>query len=158
MGCGDSPIERRNHIIAEIYIGEQDINKEIRIINSYEQASREDKDFKENYKKENRLKDEETDNIYPNEKEIKRCKIKINGKLNKFSYFYKFNQKGEYNIQYSFPIKLTNITYMFYGCNSLTYIDLSNFNTQNVTNMSHMFNGCNSLTKIIKKLIIKKNN
>ena len=28
------------------------------------------------------------------------------------------------------------MTDMFYGCNSLTNIDLSNFNTQNVTNMT----------------------
>ena len=37
---------------------------------------------------------------------------------------------------------------MFGGCNSLTNIDSSNFNTQNVTNMYFMFEGCNSLTNI----------
>ena len=37
---------------------------------------------------------------------------------------------------------------MFYLCNSLTYIDLSNFNTQNVTNMHSMLCGCWSLTNI----------
>ena len=37
---------------------------------------------------------------------------------------------------------------MFNGFNSLTKIDLSNFNTQNVTNMRYIFSGCNSLTKI----------
>ena len=37
---------------------------------------------------------------------------------------------------------------MFSGCNSLTNIDLSNFNTQNVTNMSYMFYKCSSLTNI----------
>ena len=36
---------------------------------------------------------------------------------------------------------------MFHGCSSLTNINLSNFNTQNVTNMSWMFYGCSSLTK-----------
>ena len=36
---------------------------------------------------------------------------------------------------------------MFSGCNSLTNLDLSNFNTQNVTNMSAMFSGCKSLKK-----------
>ena len=36
---------------------------------------------------------------------------------------------------------------MFCECNSLTNINLSNFNTQNVTNMSFMFYGCNSLKK-----------
>ena len=70
---------------------------------------------------------------------------------------------------------------MFYGCSSLTKIDLSNFNTQNVTNMFGMLEGCSSLTNIdlsnfntqnvtymirifdecsslIKKIIITKNN
>ena len=37
---------------------------------------------------------------------------------------------------------------MFYECNSLKNIDLSNFNTQNVINMSRMFYGCKSLTNI----------
>ena len=36
---------------------------------------------------------------------------------------------------------------MFRGCISLTNINLSNFNTQNVTNMSGMFDGCSSLKK-----------
>ena len=36
---------------------------------------------------------------------------------------------------------------MFYGCNSLTNINLSNFNTQNVTNMRCMFSECKSLKK-----------
>ena len=37
---------------------------------------------------------------------------------------------------------------MFYGCTSLTDLDLSNFNTKNDTNMNNMFDGCNSLTNI----------
>ena len=35
--------------------------------------------------------------------------------------------------------------FMFYECNSLANIDLSNFNTQKVTDMSHMFYECSSL-------------
>ena len=107
-----------NYIDAEIYIKEEDINKNIRIINSFE-----------SYKKECRVKDEETDNIYANEKEIKRCKIKINGKLIKFSYFHIFNREGKYKITYLLPSELTNMSCMFYGCNCLTNIDLSHFNT-----------------------------
>ena len=84
-----------NYINAEIYIKEEDINKIIRIINSFE-----------NYKKEYELKDEETDNIYANEEEIKKCKIKINEKLIDFSYYYKFNQKGKYYIKYSLANKI----------------------------------------------------
>ena len=83
-----------------------------------------------------------------NEKEVNRCKIIINDKPISFCYFYKFNQKGKFIIEYSLPSKLRNMSYIFYGCNSLTNIDLSNFNTQNVTNMSYMFWGCNALTNI----------
>ena len=36
---------------------------------------------------------------------------------------------------------------MFYGCSSLTNIDLSNFNTNNVTDMYGMFSGCSKLKK-----------
>ena len=130
-------MDNTNFINAEIYIREEDVNKNKRIINSFE-----------NVKKENRWINDETDNIRGNEKEIKRCKIKINGKSIPFSYFYKFKKSGKYNIQYSFPNKLTNINNMFSLCSSLTNIDLSNFNTQNVTNMSDMFYRCISLTKI----------
>ena len=44
---------------------------------------------------------------------------------------------------------------IFYDCNSLTNLNLSNFNTQNVTNMEYMFSYCNSLTK--KNIITKDN-
>ena len=37
---------------------------------------------------------------------------------------------------------------MFYECSSLTKLDLSNFNTQNVTNMKKMFLGCSSLASL----------
>ena len=38
---------------------------------------------------------------------------------------------------------VTNMSGMFYNCSSLTSLNLSNFNTNNVTNMSYMFNGMN---------------
>ena len=37
---------------------------------------------------------------------------------------------------------------MFYGCKSLTNLDISNFNTANVTSMDSMFSGCSSLTNL----------
>ena len=49
---------------------------------------------------------------------------------------------------------------MFYECNKLTNINLSNFNTNNVTNMLGMFDGCFKLNKnnvIVKdKRILEK--
>ena len=43
---------------------------------------------------------------------------------------------------------VTNMSYMFYGCSSLTSLDLSSFNTSNVTNMECMFWECSSLTSL----------
>ena len=45
---------------------------------------------------------------------------------------------------------------MFYGCNSLSNLNLSNLNTQKVTNMKDIFKGCNSLKK--DHIITKDNN
>ena len=42
----------------------------------------------------------------------------------------------------------SNMSYMFNGCNSLTTLDVSNWDTSNVTNMSDMFNDCNALTTL----------
>ena len=48
---------------------------------------------------------------------------------------------------------------MFYYCENLSELNLSSFNTINVTNMNWMFDGCNNLNKvIINKLHIKKFN
>ena len=43
---------------------------------------------------------------------------------------------------------VTSMSRMFYGCSSLTSLDLSNFNTTNVTSMYNMFYGCSSLKSI----------
>ena len=44
--------------------------------------------------------------------------------------------------------QVTSMTKMFYGCQSLTSLDVSHFNTANVTSMTNMFNGCQSLTSL----------
>lgn len=44
--------------------------------------------------------------------------------------------------------KVTNMRGMFYNCQALTLLDVSKFNTQNVTNMSFMFAGCKALTSL----------
>ena len=90
-----------NYIIAEIYISDFYVNKDIRIINSYEEVMR-------GYNDETKI--EETEKIIGkanNEEEIKKCEIKINDKLIPFNYFYKFPKKGIYTIKYSFKNALT---------------------------------------------------
>jgi len=122
-----------NYIKGEMEIEEN--NKEIRIINSYEQYRREAKlDIEDKYK---------------NEEEIKEnIEITINDKKIPFTYFYKFEEKGKYKIKYTFKNKLTNTCYMFQGCSSLIDIDLSNFKSQNITFMGSMFMGCSFLINI----------
>ncbi len=44
--------------------------------------------------------------------------------------------------------KVTNMSYMFADCQSLTSLDLSTFNTSNVTDMKRMFNQCYGLSNL----------
>ena len=44
--------------------------------------------------------------------------------------------------------EVVDMSWMFYGCSSLTNLDISSFNTSNVTNMNLMFYGCSSLTSL----------
>ena len=131
-----------NIIIGEINITKDNINEEIQIINSFE-----------NVKREHSYLNIENEYEYKNEKEIKEnIEIKINEKLIEFKYKYKFEKEGKYKIEYLFKNNLTKTRCMFHGCISLTNLNLSNFNIQNVTSM---FSGCNSLTK--KNIITKDN-
>ena len=44
--------------------------------------------------------------------------------------------------------KITDMSYMFYDCSSLTSLNANNFNTSNATKMSSMFSGCKSLSRL----------
>ena len=44
--------------------------------------------------------------------------------------------------------KVTDMNSMLSGCSSLTELNVSNFNTSKVTNMGYMFSGCSSLTEL----------
>ena len=150
-----------NYITAEIFIDKNNINKDVRIINSYEQRKREG----ELINKKRYSNDE-------NEQELKEnCYIFINDNPIRFSYFYKFSKEGLYKIKYQFMKNLTktndmfsncsfikkldfskfnsdyvcNMCSMLYGCKNLEEVNLSSFNTENVVNMSYMFFGCESL-------------
>ena len=128
-----------NYIIAEINISEEDINKDIRIINSYEERIR--------HYNIRPIKNEA--NKYENEKEIKdNCKIKINNNYIDFNYFYKFKEKGKFIIKYLFKNNISKVDYIFNECKLLINIDLSNFNSQNITNIKGMFSWCESLKNI----------
>ena len=61
-----------------------------------------------------------------------------------------FNDKSELlTVEYlNVTSKVTNMNGMFYGCNNLTSLDVSGFDTSKVTNMSNMFANCSNLTSI----------
>ena len=130
-----------NYIISEINIEEKDLNQDIRIINSYEQ-------FKREYKDENFEGYGNDESKYENEEEIKNCKIKINDVFIPFTYFHKFTKVGKYSIKYIFVDNITKMDYMFYNCELLSFINLSNLNAQNVINISDIFFDCNSLVEV----------
>ena len=128
----------KNIILGEIYINKYDINKEIQILNSFE-----------NVKRKHVWINKEDNWKYENEKEIKEnTQIKINEEIIEFTYNYKFKIEGKYKIEFTFKNNLTKTDYMFWDCNLLINLDLSKFNTHYVTNMHCMFVCYNSLRNI----------
>ena len=93
-------------------------------------------------------------NIWKQERNIKKEDI-INERFNcdifindiQFSENMKINEENDICIK--FQENYDNLSEMFFNCESLISIDLSNFNTEKVTDMSHMFDGCKSLVSII---------
>ena len=51
-------------------------------------------------------------------------------------------------LEYLNTEKVTNMSYMFFTCSSLTSLDVTHFNTAKVTNMNSMFESCSSLTSL----------
>ncbi len=127
-----------NYIICGYDIKKDKINEPIQILNSYEEVKRKHPNW-----------DWKNIKAIENEKEIKEnCEIYLNNKRIDFCYEYKFEKedKNEIKIILKSPLKSTN--WMFKGCEGLTSLNLSNFNTNNVTNMCCMFNQCSSLTSL----------
>ena len=51
-------------------------------------------------------------------------------------------------VDYLNTSNVTDMSYMFYNCGSLTSLDVNNFNTSNVTDMQYMFCNCKKLTTL----------
>ena len=132
----DIKIKCNNYIIAEFEIDKENINKDFRIINSFENSKLEFKMINKN--------------INPNEKEIKdNCIIEVNNKQIPFSYNYKHSQEGIIIIKYTFLNYLNDINSMFRGCYLLKSIDLSNFKSEKVNNVNFLFGNDFSLKRIV---------
>ena len=124
--------------IAEIFIRSADKNKEIQIINSFE-----------NYQRMEGIKSKKDDWKFNNEKEIEEnVQIKINDIDIDFTYTYKFPKVGIYKVEYIFNNNITKLNHMFYNCSKIVNLFLPKLDTKNVTNMNSMFCRCNSLTNL----------
>ncbi len=87
--------------------------------------------------------------LYDEEEEMKEYfEIYLDDNKMDFCFKYNFENLKKYKIKIKCIKLLTNMGYMFYKCSSLTSLNLSNFNTNNVTNMGSMFYECSSLTSL----------
>ena len=124
--------ELDNYILCEYNIKKEDLNKDIQILNYLNEKTKEEI---MNYYKEIG----KTDYILEiNEDEINSsiCDLYLNNERINFSYKYKFEKEGKYSLKILFKRSIKNMSYMFNQCSSLTSLNLSNFNTNNVQNMS----------------------
>ena len=119
MGCtSDSGMSGENYILAELKIGEYDVDEEVWIISSYEETSKQMPDEQR----------EEGEAEFKNEDEIKgSTTISINDEVIPFTYRHIFKKQGIYNIKYTFSRLLTKTDFMFYYCGCFTKIDLNSF-------------------------------
>ena len=69
-------------------------------------------------------------------------------KKNKIDFCFQYKNKGKYEIKIIYKQHLKNMNSMFLECPSLTYLNLSNFNTINVNSMNCIFNQCHSLISL----------
>ena len=133
-----------NYISAEIDIKFEDINKEIQIINSFDQCkikfpNKTDNNYNCSYNQFYWTKIKNENDFY-NEKEIKdKCLIKINNEIIPFSYYHKFSKIGKYKIEYIFRRNIKNINSLFAYCLYLKNIDLSTFDSQSIINIENLF-------------------
>ena len=145
MGCSGAREEKENFILTEHYIDENEVDKEITIINTIENKNKESLIPGEKVNEEYLKKCEQCFN----EKDIKQVLIRINDELIPFSYKYKFPSIGNYTIKYIFPHSLEKASYIFCNCKTLKKADLSNFNTCRLKILANMFDSCSKLEILI---------
>ena len=67
---------------------------------------------------------------------------------NMYRMFYECNKLSSLDLSNFNTANVTNMEEMFYSCQNLSSLDLSKFNTEKVTNMSGMFAGCQKLSSL----------
>lgn len=80
--------------------------------------------------------------------QITSAEINVTGMTDASFLFYGCENMTSVNMGGFSTSNVTDMSSMFYGCTGLQNIDVSSFSTGNVTNMGGMFLGCTSLTRI----------
>ena len=99
-----------------------------------------------NNNKENKIKLFGTDFIENNKD---KCYIIIDNKKTELKEYIENIKQNKIEIKLYETGIITNMSYMFYGCNSLNSLpDISKWETKNVTNMNYMLSGCKFLESL----------
>ena len=131
----------KNCIFAEYIITEDDVNKNVRILNHDEEIEIEnfDDSYGPNYYTEG------TDN----QEEIEEsCMIYFGNKPIKFTETFNFFKKGKFSFTFEFKYKLTNISHLFKDCHNLLSVDFSRFDSSQLQEIDSLFENCYNLKYI----------
>ena len=128
---------KKNQITLTLNIDESDLNKKIYFL---------DNTRGKNYIENGRFVSHHHNNL--RELSEDNTKIFINNKEKIFRKYFIPKEKGKYKIKIIFSVIITNCVYMFCGCDKLSTIDFSSFNSQNIKNMGYMFYNCEQLTNL----------
>jgi len=74
--------------------------------------------------------------------------IYINKNKIDFCFNYEFNSKYKPIVKIDCKKVLTDLSYLFYNCYSLTFLNFRSFNSNQITNIKHIFHNCTSLTSL----------
>ena len=123
-----------NEIILKLMIEKHEINQKIFFLDNtdYIDPKTNVRHYHDNLKELNRLN----------------TKLFINKNECKYSKYFIPYKEGIYEIKLLIYINMQNCSYMFYNCQNIISINISNFNTSNVTDMQKMFFNCSNLTTL----------
>jgi len=130
-------LEKKNFIILKLEVDKSEINKDIYFLDN-------------DLYTDDIIREKTSENSFNKSNELNKSNIKIyiNEELLEYSKCFKPKKEGVYKIKIELDGKIKNCSQMFHGCSNITFIDLSNFDSEMVTNMNYMFSGCKKLKKI----------
>ena len=113
---------KQSYIVATYDITNDDINKNIQILNCDEKINK------------NELK--------------KICNIYLNDNKIDFTFEYKFDKPGKYFFIFEFSDLLNKANKLFYKCSTLVKLNFEKFKTNYLIDMTDLFNGCKKLEEL----------